>query len=171
MLLQDNSRVISEPYQAQIGLRFPFLIIESKGGTAGGNMVGAQNQAAVDGACAVNILEDLRNTVAQIIFLLHDSRYSGGSTGEGEQQDKLPIILFSVTTEGPLHEIWVHYRLGEAYHMTCYRAWRMTWHEDAWEFVQVLAKIVEWGKKELRESILALLEQIERPVLEGILTG
>jgi hypothetical protein len=74
-----------------------------------------------------------------------------------------------VTTEGLLHEIWVHYRLGEAYHMTCYRAWRTTRREDAREFVQASVKIVEWGKRGFRESVLGLLEQIEGPVLGGVL--
>ena len=67
MLLQDDCRVLSEPHQAQIGLRFPFLVVESKGGAAGGNMIWAQNQAAVDGACALNILGDLQGVVTRTI--------------------------------------------------------------------------------------------------------
>jgi hypothetical protein len=80
----------------------------------------------------------------------------------------MPTILFSVTTEGPLHEIRVHYRVGEAYHMTCHRALRTTRREDAREFLQALARIVEWGRIGFRQSVLNLLGQIEQAVLRGV---
>ena len=76
--------------------------------------------------------------------------------------------LCSVATEGSLHEMWVHYQLGEAYHMTCHRALR-TRLEDARGFVQALAKIVGWSKRGFRESVLNLLERVEGPVLGGVL--
>jgi hypothetical protein len=161
MLLQDSCYVQSEPHQAQIGLRFPFLVVEAKGGAAGGNMIGAQNQAAVDGACALNIFADLESIVTQITsrpdFVLCTPA------------DTSPRVLFSVTTEGPLHEIWVHYRVDEAYYMTCYRAWRTTRHQDAKEFVQTLANIVGWGKRGFRDCILGCVKRIEGPVLAGVL--
>lgn len=169
MLLQDDKHLISEPHQTQIGLRFPFLIVESKGGAAGGNMISAQNQAAVDGACALNILGDFQDVVTRIIPTPTHAQSANEDDGKQEEQDTSQPILFSVTTEGPLHEIWVHYRLGEAYHMTCYRAWRITRHQDACEFVHALANIVEWGLRGFRECVLHQLEQTERPVLEGIL--
>jgi hypothetical protein len=50
MLLQDDCRVLSEPHQAQIGLRFPFLVVESKGGAAGGNMIWAGRRVVGIGA-------------------------------------------------------------------------------------------------------------------------
>ncbi|KAF2816717.1 uncharacterized protein BDZ99DRAFT_373539 [Mytilinidion resinicola] len=171
MLLQDDCRVLSEPHQAQIGLRFPFLVIESKGGAAGGNLIGAQNQAAVDGACALSILEDLRCVVARIMSQSDFVQYNQENIAMKQaEEDKVPVFLFSVTTEGPLHEIWVHYRVGEAYHITCCRAWRTTRWEDAREFVQTLARIVEWGKRGFREGILNILGQIEEAVLGGVLT-
>jgi hypothetical protein len=36
--------------------------------------------------------------------------------------------------------------------------------------VQALARIVEWGRREFRESVLNLLGQIEEAVLGGVLT-
>ncbi|KAF2628856.1 hypothetical protein BU25DRAFT_420789 [Macroventuria anomochaeta] len=44
----------TEPVQH--GLHFPFLLVEAKGLATNGNMMGAENQAAVGGACAINIL-------------------------------------------------------------------------------------------------------------------
>jgi frataxin-like iron-binding protein CyaY len=169
MLLQDDCRVLSEPHQAQIGLRFPFLVIESKGGAAGGNLIVAQNQAAVDGACALNILADLERVAAQIKSQLDYCQSNQEDLmGRPGGEDKASMIVFSVTTEGPLHEIWVHFRVGDAYHMTCHRAWRTTRREDAKEFVQALARIVEWGKRGFRENILSLLGQIENAMLNGV---
>lgn len=171
MLLQDNCCVLSEPHQAQIGLRFPFLVIESKGGAAGGNLIGAQNQAAVDGACALNILADLQCVVTRIMSQPDCVQYKqGNTTTEQREEDEAPVVLFSVTTEGPLHEIWLHYRVDESYHMTCHRAWRTTRRDDAKEFVQELAKIVGWGKRGFRECVLNLLGQVEEAVLTGVLT-
>jgi hypothetical protein len=119
--------------------RFPFLVVESKGGAAGGNMIWAQNQAAVDGACALNILGDLQGVVTRIVSRPDYGQDAQGNTNEEQGEgDKPPAVLFSVTTEGPL-------------------------------FVQALVKIVEWGKRGFRESVLGLLEQIEGPVLGGVL--
>lgn len=170
MLLQDECRVLSDPHQAQIGLRFPYFLVECKGGAAGGNLIGAQNQAAVDGACALNILGDLQWIVKEITSLPDYVQYNQEYVTRNQRnQEESPPFLFSVTTEGPIHEIWVHYRVDEAYHMTCHRAWRTTRHEDTKDFVRTLSHIVEWGKNGFRNRILGLVGQIEGPVLGGAL--
>ncbi|PGG99800.1 hypothetical protein AJ79_08422 [Helicocarpus griseus UAMH5409] len=94
-------------------------------------MVGAQNQAAVDGACALNILRDLKNTV---------NTYVPHAPVNRQRQ-----IFFSVVTEGPIHELWVHYQIDEAYHMTLLRIWRTTIPKEAREFVRSPGKILSWG--------------------------
>ncbi|KAI1516007.1 hypothetical protein Ptr86124_004544 [Pyrenophora tritici-repentis] len=166
-MLQNVSCVLSEPYQSQIGLRFPFLVVENKGGAVGGNMLGAQNQAAVDGACALNIFGDFQSIVTRIM-----SQYNRDNSGTDQGEDvSMSTILFSLTTEGPLHEIWVHYRVGDEYHMTCYRAWRTTRREDAIKFAQALAGIVEWGRTNFRENVVNMLSQIEEAVIAGVLAS
>jgi hypothetical protein len=168
-LLQDDSHLLSDPHQAQIGLRFPFLVVETKGGAASGNMIGAQNQAAVDGACVMNILGDFHNVVTRITTTA--GHHSRTVVEDNEDEDNtVPAIVFSVTTEGPLHEIWVHYQLGDTYQMTCHRAWRTTRFEDASDFVRCLTSIVNWGRQEFRDALLKLLGRIERPVLDGVLS-
>lgn len=169
MQLQDRSHVLSEPHQVQIGLRFPLLVVESKGGAGGGNMIGAQNQAAVDGACALNILGDLEQAVAQMESrVVHGELDQEEIHGNQDAEDKAPTVVFSVTSEGPLHEVWVHYRVNETYHMTCHRTWRTTRREDASEFVRALARIVEWGRRGFRDSVLSSLGEIERAMREGV---
>lgn len=167
MLLQKDRLVLSEPHQARIGLRFPFLVVECKGSASGGNLFAAQNQAAGDGACALKILQDLQNAIIRIKSHPEYAQYNLGKMTTGQAENEM--ILFSVTTEGPLHEIWVHFRIQGAYHMTCRRAWRTTRLQDAMEFVEELAKIVEWGKNGFRENILSSLTQVEEAVLGGIL--
>lgn len=152
--LQDNNRVFSEPHQSAIGLHFPFLILEAKGLAIGSNMVGAQNQAAVDGACALNILRDLK--LAAITSVHHASN----------DQSEPRQVFFSVVTEGPIHELWVHYQIDEAYHMTLLRIWRTTIAKEATEFVQALGKLFEWGVSKFRDAILKELTTIETMLRE-----
>lgn len=117
-------------------------------------MVGAQNQAAVDGACALNILRDLKLTA--ITYMSHVSK----------DQPRPRQILFSVVTEGPIHELWVHYQIDEAYHMTLLRIWRTTIAKEAREFVQALGKVLEWGVSSFRTAIVKELTAIEAVLRE-----
>jgi hypothetical protein len=112
--LQHQKRVLSEPHHSPNGLHFPFLIIEAKGSAVGTNLVGAQNQAAVGAACALNILRNLKLTATACM----------PCTPMDEPEPRQ--IIFSVTAEGPVHELWVHYRIDEEYHMTLLRIWLTT---------------------------------------------
>ena len=61
-----------------------------------------------------------------------------------------PCIIFSVTTEGAMHELWVHYQMVDEeniqkHHMTCLGAWRTTLDRHVNEFVAALASILCWG--------------------------
>ncbi|KAF2123722.1 hypothetical protein P153DRAFT_435691 [Dothidotthia symphoricarpi CBS 119687] len=111
----------------QQGLHFPFLLVEAKGLTASGNMMGAENQAAVGGACAINILEALQRI---------------------EPDFRPSRIVFSISTEGPLHQLFIHYHIDGRYHMVVHRAWRVTLQRDCTEFVIALARIIQWGAGE-----------------------
>ncbi|KKK18783.1 hypothetical protein ARAM_005820, partial [Aspergillus rambellii] len=98
--MQDISTLISDPHVTPLGLRFPFLIVEAKAGATGGNLYQAQNQAAVDGAEA--------------------SDGSGQKAAATSSKSNIVLNLaFSVTTEGPIHEFWLHFRMPEAgdFHM------------------------------------------------------
>jgi hypothetical protein len=99
---QSLGSILSDPHTATMGLRFPFLIAEMKGLSFNGGLVAAQNQAAIGAACMLQILVDLENQVAP-----PTTRTSPAA----------PRLCFSITTEGPVHELWVHFRLGEATHM------------------------------------------------------
>jgi hypothetical protein len=141
---QAENAVLSDPHATQGDMRFPFLIIEAKGLATNGNLIGAQNQAAGGGACAIRLLESL---AAQ------DSRADA------------PRIVFSITTEGAMHELWVHYWMVDEdnikkYHMTCLGAWRTTLHRHANEFVAALATIFSWGVDVFHPQIKQVLDRV-----------
>ena len=73
-----------------IKIRFPFIVIEGKAYATGKQIFEAQNQAAVSGSCIVN----LQHTLADLT-----SRIRGSSCN-----DDVPLA-FSITTEGPYHEL------------------------------------------------------------------
>jgi hypothetical protein len=102
-------------------------------------MMGAENQAAVGGACAINILKALQRL---------------------EPSFPLAHIVFSVSTEGPLHQLFIHYHIDGKYHMTMYRAWRATLQRDCIDLVLALARIIQWGEGEYLDAVVASLVRI-----------
>ncbi|TKA61203.1 hypothetical protein B0A49_13293 [Cryomyces minteri] len=154
---QDNGTLISDPGVTPLSLRFPFLIVEAKSGATGGNLYQAQNQAAVSGACALKILRDLAH--------LHDPEPDSGPESTEKQQQhqhQLPQIVFSVTNEGSIHELWAHFWNADnsTFNMTCLGVWRTTSAVNALKLTGHIAAILRWGAGDLRrdivESIVAL---------------
>ncbi|KAH8726010.1 hypothetical protein GQ44DRAFT_771592 [Phaeosphaeriaceae sp. PMI808] len=94
---QASGTILSDLHAADMGMRFPFLVFEAKGHSLAGSPVDAENQAAVSGACMLTIHQDLSSVASQ------DS----------------PEIRFSIMTAGPSHQIWVHFRHEEGFHMFC----------------------------------------------------
>lgn len=148
--LQDDGQLLSDPQLMQLGLQFPFLLVEAKGLTTGGNMMAAENQAAVGGACAINILRRLHDM---------DSGFS------------LPPFVFSITTEGPLHQLFIHYYTEDNYQMTVHRAWRVNLQRDCNEFVLALARIVQWGQGEYWDAIVASMARMVNCLQDGVVLG
>ncbi|KAF1350505.1 hypothetical protein EJ07DRAFT_139040 [Lizonia empirigonia] len=135
---QKSGTILSDPHAAFMGMRFPFLIVETKGLSVHGNLVSAQNQAAISGASMLRILKDLEETT--------------------NSHPTSPLLCFSIVTEGPAHELWVHFEHAEAFHMEAIKSWRMTRASDVEEFVRALARIIEWGRGRFRDSIIARLD-------------
>lgn len=142
---QKSGTVLSDPHAAFMGMRFPFLIVETKGLSVHGNLVSAQNQAAIGGASMLRILKDLDETT--------------------DSHPTSPPLCFSIVTEGPAHELWVHFEYEEAFHMEALKSWRMTRASDVEEFVRALVSIMEWGRGRFRDGILARLDS--QPAVAG----
>ncbi|KAJ5051201.1 hypothetical protein J3E72DRAFT_204473 [Bipolaris maydis] len=146
--------ILSDPHAAQIGLRFPFMIVELK---ANVTLTAAQNQAAVGGACILKIQEDLARQAAR------------SPKFRPEQVSPLPTLAelspalalcFSIVTEGPTHELWVHFKLNDNFHMLNLKSWRTTIGGHAKEFINCLGRIIEWGKGDFKEHVVEMLDQV-----------
>jgi hypothetical protein len=142
---QSFGSILSDPHAAAMGLRFPFLLAETKGLSLNGGLVAAQNQAAVGAVCMLKIMDDLENQATL-------------PTAPTPLAD--PQLCFSVTTEGPVHELWVHFKLGEATHMQNIRAWRTTHQRDVQELVYCLARILKWANDEFMKMIQEKLDAV-----------
>lgn len=129
---------VSDPHQVPLGLRFPFLVVEAKGLNTGSNLIHAQNQAAVAAASALNILSDLDALNPNL---------------DVDAELTMPTIVFSLATEGPTHELWVHYRTGNEYHMSCLGSWRTTLPGHSEKLVECLGRVMEWGAGDFRERV------------------
>lgn len=91
--LQVQRILCSDPAQQVLPIRFPFLVIEGKSYSTGRPIFEAQNQAAVSGSCMTN----LQHMLAELTE----------SASPGYKYEK--PLAFSICTEGPIIELWVHY--------------------------------------------------------------
>ncbi|KNG83184.1 hypothetical protein ANOM_008833 [Aspergillus nomiae NRRL 13137] len=108
--MQNTSTLISDPHVTPLGLRFPFLIVEAKAGATGGNLYQAQNQAAVGGSTALLILKSLSDLVDSQDLNRENQDCVEASTESGQATPDIKLNLaFSITTEGPVHELWLHF--------------------------------------------------------------
>lgn len=93
-VLQREQKLCSDPTQNFLNVRFPILVIEGKAYATGKTVFEAQNQAAVSGCCMVNLQQQLTDLFEGVF-----SNPGGGKTP----------LAFSICTEGPHIEFWVHY--------------------------------------------------------------
>jgi hypothetical protein len=149
---QVSRLILSDPHAANMGIRFPFLIVEAKGLGLSGSLVSAQNQAAVGGASMLRILKDLSYQAACNTSMdptcesqTLDSRLMSSSTTTAGLQSNLALCS-SIVTEGTAYELWVRFEHEGAFHMEQVRSWRTTREHEAQGLVHSLARIMEWGR-------------------------
>lgn len=64
-------------------------------------------------------------------------------------------VVWSVTTEGPIYELWVHLRDAEGKYQSVHvGVWRATNQEGAEAFGDAMARILLWGSTVYRQRIL-----------------
>jgi hypothetical protein len=141
-----------------MGIRFPFLTVETKGLSVNGSLIGAQNQAAISGASILTILKDLSYQAA----CNAGSDYDSASTAPSAPQPSPPTLCFSIATEGPVHELWVHFEHEGAFHIEFLQSWRTTRGRDAQELVHSLARIMDWGKGRFKDCIVEKLDKVPK---------
>lgn len=151
--LQDTSSLISDPHITLLGLRFPFLIVEAKAAATGGNLDQAQNQAAVSGSTALRILKNMSD--------LNQESQEGIEIGNQLEQEFKLKLAFSVTIEGPIHELWLHFRTSnEDFCMACVGAWRTTLKDGSMGLLRHLFAVLKWGDADFRNTIVSTLQLV-----------
>ena len=142
----------SEPTSAALQIRFPFLLIEGKSYATGKTIYEAQNQAAVSGACSLKILHDLDD-------LAHKS--NPGSHPKGRP------IMFSICTEGPIHQLWAHYTTAgdgdRMYYMAIIKTCDMAVCNDVPGFLEAVDNVMGWGSCKHKEMIAKQLRIVWQP--------
>ena len=95
--LQEQQKVFSDPTMDYLKVRFPIQTLEGKAYATGRPMFECENQAVVSGACMVNLQQQLID--------IHE-------TVLPPTKNSTPFA-FSLCTEGPLIQLWVHYASEE----------------------------------------------------------
>jgi hypothetical protein len=156
-----------------MGIQFPFLVVEAKGLSLNGSLISAQNQAAISGASILRILKDLSYQAACNVSTDLDSEFQALDP-ELTSSSTTPVglhstlaLCFSNVTEGPVHELWLHFEHGGAFHMEFLQLWRTTRERDTRELVHFLARIMGWGKGSLKDCIVEKLDKVPRYGVPG----
>jgi hypothetical protein len=147
--LQETRALISDPGLSSLSLRFPFFLVEAKSGATGSNLYQAQNQAAVGGASAIEILKALYKACeGQPLKTLAPSMAS-----------TCPLLTFSATTEGPSRELWAHFwdENEGNYCMANINMWRTTHKDRAFDLVNKISSILNWGSTTFQAAIVEKL--------------
>ena len=128
--------------------------VEGKSYATGTNIYEAQNQAAVSGACALEILHRLDD-------LAQKAKPSSYSKGQH--------IVFSVCTQGPIHELWVHYTTEEdgdrMYNNKIWKTCNMAVDCEVLEFLEAVDNVMKWGSEGHLKKIVEQLKLVWAAVL------
>lgn len=144
----------SEPTQAALGFRFPCFVVEGKSYATCRTIYEAQNQAAVSGACSLRILHDLDD----LVYNVHKS--------DPGSYSKVQPIVFSVCTEGPIHQLWVHYTTEDGHSPRVYYMTQVmtcdvgVWDDNIVSFLEAVDNVLKWGSGEHKEAVAEQLSTI-----------
>ncbi|KAH7111136.1 hypothetical protein B0J11DRAFT_554388 [Dendryphion nanum] len=133
---QASGSILSDPHAADMGIRFPFLVVEAKGLGLNGSLISAQNQAAISGTCILVVLKDLSQQAAWNTSL----------------EPEVRLHTLNAGPTGPVHELWVHFEHEGAVYTEYLQSWRTVRERDAQALV----------KGEFRDAVVNKLEKIPR---------
>lgn len=154
--LQSEQNLCSDPTQHFLNVRFPILVIEGKAYATGKTASEAQNQAAVSGGCMVNLQQQLIDLFERVF-----SNLQGGKTP----------LAFSICTEGPQIEFWVHYTLLEenvrSHYMNIFRTCYGSLQGGLEDFLMDVERLMRWTKDEFLKEVADQLYQLAKHAAEG----
>lgn len=155
-VLQRERKLCSDPTQNFVNVRFPILVIEGKAYATGKTVFEAQNQAAVSGSCMVNLQQQLTDLFEGTFFNIE-----GGKTH----------LAFSICTEGPQIEFWVHYTLSKdntrSHYMNIFRTCYGSFHGGLEDFLMDVERLMQWTKAEFLKEVADQLCKLENHAARG----
>ena len=135
--LQYEKTFISCPAQSVLLLRFPSLVVEGKSYATGKSLYEAQNQAAVSGSMMLVIQHQL-------------SELAGVKPLDSP-------LAFSICSEGPVMELWVHYNISDAsvryYKIRFLQICHASAFNTVVEFFLAVLRIMRWAKSIFLDDI------------------
>lgn len=147
----EEAVLVIVPTQRPSDLIFPFCVVEGKAYSTGKQVFEAQNQSAVSGACGVKMQKRLDELVEL-------------STGRPSNDE--PRLFFSVCTEGPYHELWVHYTHVEdgvdKFDQVLLEVCNLMLLKSVMNFIFLVDKIMRWGAGPFLESVVERLAKVAR---------
>lgn len=151
----EEPMLISVPAPRASDLVFPFAVVEGKAYSTGKQVFEAENQAAVSGACALKIqlcLDELaKNALAS-------------SDAPPMPTKDEPPLFFSICTQGPIHELWVHYTNVEHgirhFNMTLLEICHGTLLKGVLDFIIAVDNVCRWGTGKFVESVVERLGKV-----------
>jgi hypothetical protein len=150
--------LISIPAPRASDLVFPFAVVEGKAYSTSKQIFEAENQAAVSAACGLKIQLSL-DELAQ----------SAATTSSGLEptpsKDRCPLF-FSVCTQGPNHELWVHWtqvedglrKFNQALLEICHAVLLKT----VADFIVAVDNVLCWGTGPFLDSVVDRLRKVAR---------
>ena len=156
--LQREGRLCSDPTLDYLDVRFPILVIEGKAYAIGKTVFEAENQAAVSGSYMINLQKELIG--------LFQGVFPSSINPEG---GKTPLA-FSICTQGPIIEFWVHYCVVEEdickHHMTLLKLCYGSLADGLEDFLMLLESLMSWYKtdflKEVADELFDLANYMAR---------
>lgn len=154
--LQRERKLYSDPTQNFLNVRFPILVIEGKAYATGKTVFEAQNQAAVSGGCMVNLRQQLTDLFEGVFPNL------GG---------RKTHLAFSICTEGPQIEFWVHYALSEdnvrSHYMNVFRTCYGSLQGGLEDFLMDVERLMRWTKDEFLKKVADQLCKLANHAARG----
>lgn len=151
----EEPMLISVPAQRASDLVFPFAVVEGKAYSTGKQVFEAENQAAVSGACGLKIQLCLDE-------LAKDATTSSDILSSKNQ----PPLFFSICTQGPFHELWVHYTNVEhgvrKFNMALLKICHGVLLNGVVDFIIAVDNMLRWGTGQFVESVVERLGKVAR---------
>ncbi|KIW82060.1 hypothetical protein Z517_05087 [Fonsecaea pedrosoi CBS 271.37] len=145
--LQYEQELLSSPTLPALHIRFPSMVVEGKSYATGKSMYEAENQAAGSGSCMLVMQGRLAELTAR--------------RSPGTDQGKKDPLASSITHEGPILLLWLHYTtsLENAcfYNLHVLSVCHATIRSTTREFFRALAGVMGWASTELLDDVAAQL--------------